>query len=376
MRVVIAGGGRVGGALAARLVADRHAVTVIDRDVGVLARLAEEFGVVTIVGDASDARVLESAGIAGAQIAAGVLARDADNLAFAALSRVHSGARVMVRMLDARYREAYRLAGVRDVIEEADLVVGKLATAIEFPEVTGSLPLASGDALLFELVLKPRAAVTGLTVAQVRQQEGFPRDCLFIGLVAPDGSIELPTGQSQLRGGHTAILVTRRAELGHAIACLTREAAGAPDALSGLVATLRRVDFLAPLSDDELGDIARGIELQRFTHGQPIFAKGAPGDRFYLVLAGRVAIGDDAARPTELVERGGFFGEVSLLTGEPRWAAARAATDVELAAIGRDDFQHVLLANPVLGLEMSRLLGRRLAATARGAAPKKGLFSR
>ena len=88
--------------------------------------------------------MLESAGINGADIAAGVLARDAENLAFATLVRSMSRARVMVRMLDSRYRQAYRLAGVGELVEEAEVVVAKMTTAIDFPQVAGSLPLAAG----------------------------------------------------------------------------------------------------------------------------------------------------------------------------------------------------------------------------------------
>ncbi|MET0406210.1 MAG: NAD-binding protein, partial [Cystobacter sp.] len=66
MKVVIAGGGRVGGALAARLVSEQHQVTVVDRDPVTCHRLFEDIGVVTVCGDATDTRVLESTGIINA----------------------------------------------------------------------------------------------------------------------------------------------------------------------------------------------------------------------------------------------------------------------------------------------------------------------
>jgi trk system potassium uptake protein len=176
MKIVIAGGGRVGSVLAARLVAEQHSVTVIERDAATCTRLFEEVGAMTVCGDATSPQTLEAAGIATADVAAGVLARDPENLTFAMLVRSMSPARLMVRMLDASYRDAYRLAGVKELVAEADVVVAKMTTAIDFPEVEGSLPLAGGDALLFELIINPRALVAGKTVAQVRAMEGFPRD--------------------------------------------------------------------------------------------------------------------------------------------------------------------------------------------------------
>ena len=142
---------------------------------------------VTVCGDATNPQVLEAAGIAAADVAAGVLARDAENLAFAMLVRACRRRALMVRMLDTSYREAYRLAGVRDMVAEAEVVVAKMTTAIDFPQVAGSLPLAAGDALLFELVIKPRALVAGRAVAQVRADPDFPRECVFIGFLDPDG---------------------------------------------------------------------------------------------------------------------------------------------------------------------------------------------
>jgi trk system potassium uptake protein TrkA len=377
MRIIIAGGGRVGSVLAARLVGEQHTVTVIERDSATCTRLFEEVGVLTMCGDATDPRVLEAAGIGGADIAAGVLARDAENLAFAMLVRSKSPARVMVRMLDTRYREAYRQAGVKELVAEADVVVSKMATAIDFPQVAGSLPLASGEAILFELAVAPRALVAGKTVAQVRAMEGFPREVVFIGLVDPDGQTVLPDGQTVLRAGCTVILVARRTQLAQAVEHLTAEPVtrGVPGSLAQL---LRKVDFLTSLNEEEVEMVARGAEHLQKPAGADIFKRGDPGESFYVVLSGEVTLRGDGGEVIETVRPGGFFGELALLTGEPRAANAIAASACELAAVGREDFRSVVMANPAVALEMSRMLGQRLsrAATAARPAKRKSLFGR
>lgn len=377
MRIVIAGGGRVGSVLAARLVGEQHTVTVIERDKATCTRLFEEVGVLTVCGDATDPRVLEAAGIAGADIAAGVLARDAENLAFAMLVRANSPARLMVRMLDTSYREAYRMAGVKELVAEAEVVVSKMATAIDFPQVAGSLPLASGEAILFELAIGQRALVAGKTVAQVRSLEGFPREVVFIGLVDPDGHTVLPDGSTVLKAGCTVILVARRTQLAHAVECLTAEpvAGGAASTLSQL---LRKVDFLTSLNEEEVEVVARGAEHLQRAAGADIFKRGDPGESFYVVLSGEVTLRSDGGEVIETVRPGGFFGELALLTGEPRAANAIAATTCELAAVGREDFRSVVMANPAVALEMSRILGQRLSRATSAAKPvkRKGLFGR
>ncbi len=376
MKIVIAGGGRVGSVLAARLVAEQHTVTVIERDAATCTRLFEEVGVVTVCGDATNPQALEAAGIATADVAAGVLARDPENLTFAMLVRTMSPARVMVRMLDTSYRDAYRLAGVKELVAEADVVVAKMTTAIDFPEVAGSLPLAGGDALLFELAINPRALVAGKTVAQVRTMEGFPRESLFIGLVDPEGKTVVPDGSTLLKAGHTVILVSRRTQLAQAVEFLTAEPAHAN--LTPLTQALRKVDFLAPLSDDELATVARGAEFLQRPAGSEIFKRGDPGESFFVVLAGEVRMMGDGGQVVGTVGPGGFFGELALLTGEPRMATAVMASACELAVVGREDFRSVVMANPAVALEMSRILGQRLSR-AQGVQPpskRKGLFGR
>jgi trk system potassium uptake protein TrkA len=377
MRIIIAGGGRVGSVLAARLVSEQHTVTVIERDSNTCSRLFEEVGVVTVCGDATSPQVLEAAGIASADVAAGVLARDPENLAFAMLVRSMSPARVMVRMLDTSYREAYRLAGVKELVAEADVVVAKMTTAIDFPQVAGSLPLADGETILFELAIGQRALVAGKTVAQVRAMEGFPRECLFIGVVDPEGKTSVPDGSTVLRAGNTVILVARREQLGKMIDFLTAEPASTAG-LTPLTEALRKVDFLAPLSDDELATVARGAEFIQRPAGSEIFKRGDAGENFFVVLAGEVRMLGEGGQLVGTIGPGGFFGELALLTGEPRMATAVTTTASEVAAVGREDFRGVVMANPSVALEMSRILGQRLSRVQGVQVPlkRKGFFGR
>jgi len=376
VRILIAGGGRVGAVLAAKLIGEQHQVTVVERDRAVCDRLFEELGALVVCGDAMSPQVLESAGVVGADVACAVLPRDSDNLAFAMLVRTIGGARTMVRMLDPSYRQAYLLAGVRDIIAEAEVVVAKMATAIDFPQIAGSLPLAAGDAVLFELVIKPRAVVAGRTVAQVRADPEFPKECVFIGFLDAEGKIALPDGATALRPGNTAILVTRRSGLGQAVEVLTREPV-VQDPAKQLVDALRRVDFLAPLDDAEIERIGQGIVVRTERAGEVLFRRGEAGETFYIVLSGEVTLETEDRKVLEHVHPGGFFGEIALLTGQPRSTHAIVRQDAQLAEIGRDEFQQVVMANPTVAVGMSRILGQRLANTSRPPSPKKrGLFGR
>jgi putative ABC transport system ATP-binding protein len=81
---------------------------------------------------------------------------------------------------------------------------------------------------------------------------------------------------------------------------------------------------------------------QHYTPGEAIVRQGEPGDRFYLIRRGRVSVErDDPMMGTRLLAtlgRGDFFGEVALMTGEPRNATVRAQEEVEAYTLDQPGF--------------------------------------
>jgi trk system potassium uptake protein TrkA len=254
-----------------------------------------------------------------------------------------------------------------------DLVVGRIAAAIEFPALGRTMPL-SADVLLFEVPIAPRARLAGSTVAQIRTSEGFPADCLFIALVDDEGRAELPTGATVLAPGRTAILVARRDQVPAVLACLTAEPESKDPRLAPIAAALRRLPFLTPLDDDEIEKMAAGVALLRRGRGEVIFRENDPGGELFIVLSGEVSL-VSASGERAVVGPGAFFGEISLLTGEPRSRTATTRTETELGVVTQDDFAEVVTSHPAIALEMSRVLSQRLAEAAR-TPRRKRIFGR
>src|SRR5207244_3246630 len=69
--------------------------------------------------------------------------------------------------------------------------------------------------------------------------------------------------------------------------------------------------------------------------------------------------------PLAALGPGSFVGELALLLGEPRSATLRVVADTWLWALRRADLDTLLTEHPVIGVELSRELGRRLVATNR-----------
>jgi trk system potassium uptake protein TrkA len=222
MRIIVAGAGRGGLTLAAHLQKQGHSVTVLDRDVNTVIRAAEQIGVVALAGDASDVATLSQAEPQRADVVVGMLHRDADNLAVAALARSLGAKRVMVRMRDPLYRPVYEAAGVQQIISETEVLVGALATAIEFEAVRHSMVLGSG-AIAVELKVPVDARVVGRSVSDVASDAAFPRSCVIAG-IALDGAVHAPRGATIILAGAELLVVSARADLAKTIALFLQRA--------------------------------------------------------------------------------------------------------------------------------------------------------
>lgn len=101
--------------------------------------------------------------------------------------------------------------------------------------------------------------------------------------------------------------------------------------------------------------------------GEPIVVKDDAGETFFLILGGLAKIVLANAAKDEvnitLFRAGDFFGELSILEDRPsRTANVIAVTDVEVAALQKNEFLKLVERYPKLGLNMARVMGQRLRA--------------
>ncbi len=131
---------------------------------------------------------------------------------------------------------------------------------------------------------------------------------------------------------------------------------------------LKRVDILAEaLTEAERERLAEAMTLRFFAAGETLIHQGESGTSLFLLAEGLVEVwvsadGTERRRAARL-KPGKFFGEMSLLTGEPRSATVTAATDVIAYEITKDAFAALLMARPALAEAVSRLVAERRAGT-------------
>jgi CRP-like cAMP-binding protein len=134
----------------------------------------------------------------------------------------------------------------------------------------------------------------------------------------------------------------------------------------------RELPLLAELTEVELADVSRRLQPVKMTSGDVLFSQGEPGDSMYFIESGQVEVrsitADGRAAVTQL-GAGLLVGETALLTGKPRPNTARAASDLQLWALEKEDFDELAHKYPRFVLAISRALSDRLEAGAMVAEP-------
>jgi hypothetical protein len=94
------------------------------------------------------------------------------------------------------------------------------------------------------------------------------------------------------------------------------------------------IDLFAGLDASQRSEIAARASMRTFGNGEAIVREGAPGHSMFVVTTGRVAVGlGQERREFATIEPGGYFGEMSLLTGEPRTATVIARGDTTVLEV-------------------------------------------
>ncbi len=107
---------------------------------------------------------------------------------------------------------------------------------------------------------------------------------------------------------------------------------------------LRAVDLFRALTPIQLTDIAEKMTRHRFAAGDTIIREGEPGEEFYLISDGEVDV-MRADHEVARLGRGDFFGEVALISGEPRNATVMATEPLDTFVLGKADFQSTIASS-------------------------------
>lgn len=130
---------------------------------------------------------------------------------------------------------------------------------------------------------------------------------------------------------------------------------------------LAKCDLLRHLPPEEIERILPCVRTRHLDNGEILFRAGDPGDALYIVAQGKVDVisaapggqPDGATEKLADLSEGQTFGEMALVSGEPRTATIQAATSTELLEIGKEDFERLVAKDHQLATAARRLSHER-----------------
>jgi CRP-like cAMP-binding protein len=127
----------------------------------------------------------------------------------------------------------------------------------------------------------------------------------------------------------------------------------------GVVAQLAELALFADLSWPDVERVAHTFEEEAFEPGRRVLRQGLSGSALYVILEGSATVtldGEEGAR----LGRGDFFGEISVLIGEPPTADVHAETLLRCLVVPGTMLEPFLLEHPPVMLRMLKAEARRV----------------
>lgn len=202
MKIIIIGCGRVGYALAERLVQEEHEVTIVESEASRLQDAADELDIMGIVGNGCSIATLNEAGVSEADLLIAVTDSDEVNLLCCLIGK-NSGncqtvARVRNPIYEAEVESFKKTLGISMVINPEMIAAKEIARILQFPLANSMSSFAKGRVELLRFRLKPEYKLGGMTIANIGRQGAG--QMLVVG-VEREKDAYIPNGDFVLQDG-------------------------------------------------------------------------------------------------------------------------------------------------------------------------------
>ena len=122
-------------------------------------------------------------------------------------------------------------------------------------------------------------------------------------------------------------------------------------------AMVARVPLFSRLDAAAIADLVAILRARTVPPGTTIVRKGERGDAMYLIASGRVEVASTNGKV--VLEEGDFFGEIALLSREPRIATVTAVRPTDLLVLDADDFLRLVDRMPDIGAKVQAVAKER-----------------
>ena len=128
------------------------------------------------------------------------------------------------------------------------------------------------------------------------------------------------------------------------------------------VVFLQNVPLFSAMTTNELIQLAYMTHETTYIAGSTIISEGEPGDHMFIIVDGDIGIHRAGTQLQKLGPKD-FFGEMSIIDGEPRSASATALADCLMLRIDQSDFLQLLWSRNSIAMSVIKTLTQRLRQT-------------
>lgn len=129
---------------------------------------------------------------------------------------------------------------------------------------------------------------------------------------------------------------------------------------------LRQEPLFSCLSDEQIDFLLKNADVNTFGRGETVIEEGAAGESMFIIIRGTAQVSvtrNGAMVRVGVLRQGDCFGEMSLLTGEPRSATVRTEEDSEIIELSKAIMNELLRTSPQCLTQLSDLLATRRMET-------------
>jgi small-conductance mechanosensitive channel/CRP-like cAMP-binding protein len=228
--------------------------------------------------------------------------------------------------------------------------------------LTAAAMAVTGNGILEDEEHEPKARIKAISHEGVEYKLKYWVDCAKVG----PGKARHRVLESVLDGFHQAGLAPSQPKQDLFYAPMPNRQLDTRS-LADRMELLSRIELFSTLEQSDLETLALDLNQLYIDSGQKVITQGEPGDSMFIVIEGLLHVLIDfqgAGQQTRVghVRAGEFFGEMSMLTGEPRTATVAAATDTLIYQITKADMDTIFLQRPELAEHMSHVVAKRKLA--------------
>lgn len=212
MNIILAADGELGLHLAKQLSSENHNITIINDEPDVLREFERQFDVLTILGDATQISVLQSARVSHCDLVISVMHEEQPNIVTAALSKRLGAKRTIARItnpenLNRANRQLFNELGVDHIVSPEQFAAKEIVKLIQQSAADEIFDFSEGKLSLFLLKLNERAQVINKSLREIDQQH---RNLQFrVVAIHRNGKTIIPNGDNRFLLGDLAYIITK-----------------------------------------------------------------------------------------------------------------------------------------------------------------------